>query len=174
MDALARQESLHLPQNLAWPLDLEKMRGVRDHGVGDALVAGEAFGQEGRRLLIPLAGAVLLVFLIACGNAAGLLLARGLQRHHEYGVRAALGAGPLDLCRPVLMESLLLACLGALAGAALAGGCVNTLKVIAGSAIPRLDAVRLGWPVWLFSLAAAAVAGLIAGLLPAWRSREAV
>jgi putative ABC transport system permease protein len=59
--------------------------------------------REGRRLLLPMAGAVALVFLIACGNAAGLLLARGLQRQHEYAVRSALGARPLQLCRPVLL-----------------------------------------------------------------------
>ncbi|MCI0748235.1 MAG: ABC transporter permease [Verrucomicrobia subdivision 3 bacterium] len=126
--------------------------------------------REGRRLLLPVAGAVALVFLIACGNAAGLLLARGLQRQHEYGVRAALGARALQLCRPVVMESLLVALLGGVVGAALAMWSVDALKAIAGNAIPRLDAVRLGWPVLLFSLGAAVVAGLFAGLLPAWRS----
>jgi putative ABC transport system permease protein len=126
--------------------------------------------REGRRLLMPVAGAVALVFLIACGNAAGLLLARGLQRQHEYAVRAALGASPFQLCRPVLSESLLLALLAGLVGAGLAAGCVDTLKLIAGAAIPRLDAVRLGWSVLAFCLVAAGVAGLFAGLLPAWRS----
>jgi putative ABC transport system permease protein len=126
--------------------------------------------REGRRLLLPVAGAVALVFLIACGNAAGLLLARGLQRQHEYAVRAALGARALQLCRPVLAESLLLALLGSLVGAGLAVWCVDVLKLIAGAGIPRLDAVRLGWPLLLFCLGAALVAGLFAGLLPAWRS----
>jgi putative ABC transport system permease protein len=125
---------------------------------------------EGRRLLMPMAGAVALVFLIACGNAAGLLLARGVQRQHEYAVRAALGAGTLQLCRPVLMESLLLGLLGGFVGSGLAAGCVDGLKLIAGAAIPRLDAVRLGWPMLMFCLIAAVVAASIAGLLPAWRS----
>jgi putative ABC transport system permease protein len=128
------------------------------------------WNREGRRLLIPVAGAVALVFLIACGNAAGLLLARGLQRQHEYAVRAALGAGPFQLCRPILAESLLLALLGGLVGVGLAVGCVDALKLISGTAIPRLDAVRLGWPVLVFCVGAASVAGLFAGLLPAWRS----
>ena len=46
---------------------------------------------EGRRLLLPLFGSVALVFLIACGNVSGLLLARGLRRQQEYAVRSALG-----------------------------------------------------------------------------------
>jgi putative ABC transport system permease protein len=126
--------------------------------------------REGRRLLLPMAGAVALVFLIACGNAAGLLLARGLQRQHQYAVRAALGARALQLCRPVLLESLLLGLLGGLVGTGLAIGSVDGLKVIAGAAIPRLDAVQLGWPLLVFCLGAAIVAGLVAGVLPAWRS----
>jgi putative ABC transport system permease protein len=126
--------------------------------------------REGRRLLLPVAGAVALVFLIACGNAAGLLLARGLQRQHEYAVRAALGARAFQLCRPILAESVLLALLGGVVGAGLAVWCVDVLKAIADAGIPRLDAVRLGWPLLLFCLGAAVVAGLFAGLLPAWRS----
>ncbi|HRI13666.1 MAG TPA: ABC transporter permease [Verrucomicrobiota bacterium] len=125
---------------------------------------------EGRRLLLPVAGAVALVFLIACGNAAGLLLARGLKRQHEYAVRAALGAGSFQLCRPVQMESLLLALCGGVVGAALSVWCVDLLKTIAGAGIPRLDAVRLGWPLVAFCLCTSAVAGLFAGLLPALRS----
>jgi putative ABC transport system permease protein len=147
-------------------------RNERDfEGIAPRLHPLEAhMNREGRRLLMPVAAAVALVFLIACGNAAGLLLARGLQRQHEYAVRSALGARPLQLCRPVLLESLLLALLGGLAGTGLAAGCVEMLKVIAAAAIPRLDAVRLGWPVMGFCLSAASVAGLFAGLLPAWRS----
>ncbi len=126
--------------------------------------------REGRRLLLPVAGAVALVFLIACGNVAGLLMARGLQRQHEYAVRAALGARPLHLCRPVLAEGLILALLGGAVGAGLAAVCVTGLKLIGGTGIPRLDAVRLDWPILSFCLSAAIVAGLIAGSLPAWRA----
>ena len=153
-------------------LTARQARDERDfEGIAPRLLPLEAqMNREGRRLLLPVAGAVALVFLIACGNAAGLLLARGLQRQHEYAVRAALGARPLQLCRPVLTESLLLGLLGGLVGAGLAAGCVDALKLIAGAGIPRLDAVRLGWPVLTFCLGAAGVAGLFAGLLPAWRS----
>lgn len=126
--------------------------------------------QEGRRLLLPMAGAVALVFLIACANAAGLLLARGLQRQREYAVRAALGARPWQLCRPILTESVLLALVGGLLGVGLAMGSVAGLKLIGSAAIPRLDAVQIGWPVLGFGLMAAVAAGLIAGLLPASRS----
>lgn len=127
--------------------------------------------REGRRLLLPVAGAVALVFLIACGNAAGLMLARGLQRQHEYAVRAALGAGSLQLCGPALMESQLLALCGGLVGAVLSVWSVDLLKAFVGAGIPRLDAVRIGWPLVLFCLGASTVAGLSAGLLPALRSR---
>lgn len=131
---------------------------------------GSFMNKEGRRLLLPVAGAVALVFLVACGNAAGLLLARGLQRQHEYALRAALGARPFQLCRPVLAESLLLALLGGLVGTAFAVWCIDGLKAMAGAGIPRLDAVQLGWPLMIFSFVAVMVAGLFAGLLPAWRS----
>ncbi len=150
-------------------------RQIRDEpdfsGVNARLLpVQEQMNQEGRRLLMPVAGAVALVFLIACGNAAGLLLARGLQRQHEYAVRAALGARPFQLCRPVLTESLLLAFLGAFGGVLVALGCVDAVKRIAGTGIPRLDAVHLGWPTLAFGLGAAVAAGLLAGLIPAWRS----
>ena len=60
---------------------------------------------EGERLLVPLFGAVGLLFLIACANVSGLLLARGLQRQQEYATRAAIGAGRARLFRLVLIES---------------------------------------------------------------------
>ena len=64
---------------------------------------------EGERLLVPLFGAVGLLFLIACANVSGLLLARGLQRQQEYATRAAMGAGRARLFRLVLIEAVAIA-----------------------------------------------------------------
>jgi putative ABC transport system permease protein len=115
-------------------------------------------------------GAVGLVYLIACGNVAGLLLARGLQRQQEYSVRAALGASRWRVFRLVLTESLAIALAGALIGGGLAVETVDLFKLIGGHAVPRLDSVKVGWPIFGFGLAAAIFAAGLAGLLPALRA----
>ena len=125
---------------------------------------------DGERLLVPLFGAVGLLFLIACANVTGLLLARGLQRQQEYATRSALGAGQGRLFRLVLIEAVALASTASVVGAALAWGIVAVLRAIGGTAVPRADAVAVGWPVLLFGAGAALVAGVVAGLLPAVRA----
>jgi putative ABC transport system permease protein len=124
----------------------------------------------GTRILIPLLGASALVLLIACGNAAALLLVRGLQRQQEYAVRSALGVTRIALFRQIAMESLLLSLTGGLIAAGLTIGLVRLLKTIGGHAIPRLDAVEIGWPVLMFGLGAAVLSALLAGLYPALRA----
>jgi putative ABC transport system permease protein len=126
--------------------------------------------RDGRRILLPLFGAAALVLLIACGNVAGLLLVRGLQRRQEYAVRCALGAGRVALFRQVSTESLLLALSGGALGVGLAFGVVKLFKLVGGHVIPRLDAVSTGWPVLACGLGAAAIAALLAGFLPAIRA----
>ena len=125
---------------------------------------------DGRHILLPLLGAAALVLLIACGNAAALLLVRGLQRQQEYAVRNALGVGRAGLFRQVSAESLLLALTGAVLGVGLAFGVVRVFKAIGGHAIPRLDAVTMGWPVLACSLGSAVLAALLAGIFPALRA----
>jgi putative ABC transport system permease protein len=125
---------------------------------------------DGRRILFPLLGAAALVLLIGCGNAAALLLVRGLQRQQEYAVRSAMGMGRIALLRQVSTESLLLALLGGAFGVGLAFGVVKVFKLIAGHAIPRLDSVTAGWAVLAWGLGAAVVAALFAGVFPALRA----
>lgn len=110
------------------------------------------------------------MLLIACGNAAALLLVRGLQRQQEYAVRTALGIGRVALFRQVTTESLLPALLGGTFGVGLAFGIVKIFKLIGGHAIPRLDAVTTGWPVLACCLGSAVLAALIAAILPALRA----
>ncbi len=125
---------------------------------------------DGRRILFPLLGAAALVLLIGCGNAAALLLVRGLQRQQEYAVRSAMGMGRIPLLRQVATESLLFALLGGVFGVGLAFGVVKLFKLIAGHAIPRLDAVTAGWAVMAWGLGAAVLASLLAGVFPALRA----
>ncbi|HXB73150.1 MAG TPA: ADOP family duplicated permease [Candidatus Acidoferrales bacterium] len=131
---------------------------------------GAELNRDGRRILLPLLGAAALVLLIACGNAAALLLVRGLQRQQEYAVRSALGIGRVALFRQVSAESLLLALLGGALGVGLAFSLVKLLKLIGGHAIPRLDAATTGWPVLACGLGSAVFAALLAGLFPALRA----
>jgi len=125
---------------------------------------------DGRRILFPLLGAAALVLLIGCGNAAALLLVRGLQRQQEYAVRSAMGMGRIALLRQVLTESLLLALLGGAFGVGLAFGVVRLFKLIAGHAIPRLDGVTAGWAVLAWGFGAAVLAAVFAGVFPALRA----
>lgn len=125
---------------------------------------------DGERILLPLLGAAALVFLIACGNVAALLLVRGLQRQQEYAVRSALGVGRAALFRQVSTESLLLALLGGTLGVGLAVALVKLFQSVGGRAVPRLDGVTIGWPVLAWGFGAAAIAATIAGLLPAIRA----
>jgi putative ABC transport system permease protein len=124
---------------------------------------------QARRLLIPLSGAVAIVFLIACGSVGGLLLARGLQRQREYAVRCALGAGRWRLARQSLVENLLLALAGGILGTAVTVATVRVFKATAGAAIPRLDAASVGWPTLVFCVGATLLAAMMGGLVPAFR-----
>lgn len=126
--------------------------------------------QDGRRILLPLLGAAALVLLIGCGNAAALLLVRGLQRQQEYAVRSAMGMGRVALLRQVSTESLLLALMGGALGVGLAFGVVRLFKLIAGHAVPRLDGVTAGWAVLGWGLTAAVLASVFAGAFPALRA----
>src|SRR5580692_2943948 len=130
----------------------------------------DEMNQDGRGILLPLLGAAALVLLIGCGNAAALLLVRGLQRQQEYAVRTALGMGRVALLRQVTTESLLLALLGGAFGVGLAFGVVKLFKLTAGHAIPRLDSVTAGWAVLAWGLGAAVVAAFFAGAFPALRA----
>ena len=130
----------------------------------------DEMNRDGKRILLPLLGAAALVLLIACGNAAALLLVRGLQRQQEYAVRIAMGMGRVGLLRQVLTESLLLALIGGAFGVGLAFGAVRLFKVIAGHAVPRLDGVTAGWTVLAWGLGTAVLAAFFAGVIPALRA----
>ncbi len=130
----------------------------------------DEMNQDGRGILFPLLGAAALVLLIGCGNAAALLLVRGLQRQQEYAVRSAMGMGRIALLRQVSIESLLLALLGGVFGVGLAVGIVKLFKLIAGHAIPRLDNVTAGWAVLAWGLGAAVLASMLAAVFPALRA----
>ena len=123
-----------------------------------------------RRPLGILLGAVGVVLLIACANVAHLLLARALGRRREMAVRAAIGASRGRLVRQLLVESLLLAAAGGLAGIAVAAAGVRAIHALGAGTVPRLEAVGLDPGVLAFTALITLVAGVLSGLAPAWRS----
>ena len=122
--------------------------------------------------LIVLLCASAAVLLIACVNLANLLLARGAVRRREVAVRAALGAGRSRLVRQFLVESLVLAGLGAIAGLALAGPIMRFLERLVPQTMAAVH-LTLDWRVLGFSAALAIVAGVTFGLAPAIRGSRA-
>jgi predicted permease len=108
-----------------------------------------------------------LVLLVACANVAGMSLARGADRQAEVAVRFALGATRRRIVRQWLLESLLLALIGGLAGAGLAAAGLGLLRELLPADLQRAEGIRMDQWVLLFSLALSAVTALICGLAPA-------
>ena len=126
--------------------------------------AGPAYG--GAAAVLFMVGVVLLV---ACANVMGILLARAAARRREIGVRLAIGASRPRLVQQLLTETLVLSSLGAAAGLALAWGMLRGLGAVESPirSLPYTFEFVLYGRVFLFTAALAAVAGVLAGLVPA-------
>jgi putative ABC transport system permease protein len=131
----------------------------------------EEMAQYHRESILVLFGAVGLVLLIACANVANLLLAKSAVRHRELTVRAAVGAGRRRLMRQLLTESALLAAMGGVAGVLLA----LLLTPVASTVVSEpfragLAPISVDGRVLAFTLSVSLLAGVLFGLVPAWRA----
>ncbi len=152
---------------------------AREHPDGDSgwsvlviPLESEIVGRT-ERLLLVLLGAVALVLLLACVNAANLLLSRATARQRELALRAAVGAGRPRLIQQMLTESAVLAFTGAVLGAALAVAGVKTLLAFLPADFPRAGDIYVDASVFLFTLLAAVGSGLFFGIIPALHGSRA-
>ena len=153
MDAIARGIEQQYPESRGWGVAL-----VRLH---DQVVAYT------RPALLVLLGAVGLVLLIACANVANLLLTRATGREKEIAIRASLGATRAQIARQFLVESTLLAMIGALAGLALAVWGSEILVRLAPPETARVEEAGISALVLLFTFIVSLGTGIIFGLAPA-------
>jgi predicted permease len=141
-------------------LDLTVQPGAKGPGHLRKLLAGP---------VAILTGTTILVLMIACANLATLVLARGMARRRDIAVRLMLGAGRLRLIAAMLVESLLVAGVGAAFGLFFSRVLVRSLTLVApvvGGLSLQIDA-SIDWRVLLFSALTAIVTAVLFGLVPA-------
>lgn len=148
--------------------ELQREVVLQNQGHGAAVVplAEQLVGNVRAPLLILMA-AVGCVLLITGVNVANLVLARGTGRAREVAVRAALGAGRWRVVQQLVVESLCLALVGALAAVPVALWSISALRSIVPAEIPWLDGAGLDLPVMAFMAAAAVATGVAFSLVPA-------
>jgi predicted permease len=124
------------------------------------------FGSVGEQLRMIL-GAAAVVLLIACGNVAGLLLARAATRETEMSVRAALGASRRAMVRLLFSEALLLALAGGVLGMLFSYAAIDGFRALLPPTIPRISEIRVDAWALAFALAVSAFTALVFGIVPA-------
>jgi macrolide transport system ATP-binding/permease protein len=145
--------------------DLAKTHLVLTPGALGITEVQEDYG-TGLRLLMGIAG---LVLLIACANIANLVLVRGMARRAETSIRMALGAERKRIIRQMLTESVVLSCIGGLAGLAVAYAGTRLLLTLAFPTSPDLPIAASPSPAVLgFAFGLSLLTGLIFGVAPAW------
>ena len=107
--------------------------------------------------------AALLVLVVACANAATLLIGRSVVRSREFAIRIALGSGRARLVRAALVEGLAMAAGGLVLGFAAAWAGLGLFAAMAAGVMPRVDAVALDLPVVLAGLVLTLLAGAACG-----------
>jgi putative ABC transport system permease protein len=153
MTMIAGQLQRTEPQfNKNWTVSIENLR--------------DAFARKVRTSLLVLLASVSLLLIVACANAANLLLARYAARHSEMAMRAALGAGRWRLARQLLTESLLIAGCSGVAGLALGRYALYGLVAIAPRTLTKTAEVSIDWRIVLFAVGLSALTGVLFGLVP--------
>jgi ABC-type antimicrobial peptide transport system permease subunit len=149
-----REVRQHFPRRTAAKYRVEFLKDV---------VTGDV-----RSVLMLLLGAVIVVLLVAIVNVANLLLARAAEREREIAVRAALGAARVRILRQLVVEGLVIALVGAVAGMALAVWATRVLVAAAPASLPRVAEIQMDFRVLAFTLLTAMVSGVLFALSPAW------
>jgi len=129
--------------------------------------------QSVRTVLPVLLASVGILLLVACANTMNLTLSHIASRERELAVRTALGAGQIVLIRLFLSQTLLLAGFGGILGAAIAVAGVPALLALRSDNLPRMAEVHTDWRVLLFALIISVATGVILGIVPAMRIRNA-
>jgi len=157
VDRVTRQVMRNFPARMAAIQIQGDVKLLRESAVGDV-----------RPLLRTLFLAVSIVLLIACVNAAGLLLVRAIRRRREYAVRLALGARSSVILRESIVEGLLLSLAGGLLGLAFAAIAIRTALHLLPESMPRVDSIAIDSTVAAFALLLSLATGALCSLAPAF------
>jgi putative ABC transport system permease protein len=131
-----------------------------------------AITAEVRPAIVVLLVAVGLLLVTSTANVASLQLARATTRRRELAVRAAIGGGPRQIARQLLIENGIIGLCGGAAGLAVAAALEQVLPSLLPRGFPRLDAVAIDLRVLACALVVSVAASTACGLLPAWHTRR--
>jgi len=154
MDVFARRTAQDHPEtNKGWGLRVEPLAESYSRGWGE--------------ILYLLLGAVGFVLLIACANAAHLLLARAAKRKKEFAIRLSLGAARSRIVQQLLTESVLVAIAAGVLGVLLSLWGIRLFVFLAPAWFPPTEEILVDRTVLFFTLGISLLTGLLFGLIPA-------